>query len=210
MRPFYFRLKNISSFSERKMRPRRRPLVPTLTYLSRTKICASGKICSVAPLPTKGLPFAGSLNTQAACFRVSSSCTLYEVFGNFAWRSAPPRKRVTQSEKAPALRDREVPPRKRRRGARLRGNGDRGTCLTEGEALLRRSAGYIFIPFQEIPRQARNDNKLSRKSACIFSACADDEWECEGNPHTPFILRLRTYTATRRRRISLQSNFITK
>ena len=47
--------------------------------------------------------------TQAACFRVSSSCTLYEVFGNFAWRSAPPRKRVAQSEKAPALRDRECP-----------------------------------------------------------------------------------------------------
>ena len=61
--------------------------------------------------------------------------------------------------KSSRLRDREVPPRKRRRGARLRGNGDRGTCLTEGEALLRRSAGYIFIPFQEIPRQARNDNK---------------------------------------------------
>ena len=100
--------------------------------------------------------------TQRPCKRVSSSCTLYEVFGNFAWRSAPPRKRVTQSEKAPALRDREVPPRKRRRGARLRGNGDRGTCLTEGEALLRRSAGYIFIPFQEIPRQARND----KQSAC--------------------------------------------
>ena len=60
------------------------------------------------------------------------------------------------------LRDREVPPRKRRRGARLRGNGDRGTCLTEGEALLRRSAGYIFIPFQEIPRQARNDKQSAR------------------------------------------------
>ncbi len=75
--------------------------------------------------------------TQAACFRVSSSCTLYKVFGNFAWRSAPPRKRVTKLEKALALRDREVPPRKRRRGARLRGNGDRGTCLTEGEVLLR-------------------------------------------------------------------------
>ena len=100
--------------------------------------------------------------TQAACKRVSSSCTLYEVFGNFAWRNAPPRKRVTQSEKALALRDREVPPRKRRRGARLRGNGDRGTCLTEGEALLRRSAGYIFIPFQEIPRQARNDKQSAR------------------------------------------------
>ena len=39
--------------------------------------------------------------TQAACFRVSSSCRQYEVFGNFAWRNAPPRKRVTQSEKAP-------------------------------------------------------------------------------------------------------------
>ena len=123
-----------STFFDRKMRSRPRPLVPTLTYLSRTKFCASGKICSVAPLPTKGSPFAGSQNTQRPCFRVSSSCTLYEVFGNFAWRSAPPRKRVTQSEKAPALRDREVPPRKRRRGARLRGNGDRGTCLTEGES----------------------------------------------------------------------------
>ena len=139
-----FCLKRISSFPDRKMRPRRRPLVPTLTYLSRTKICASGKICSVAPLPTKGLPFAGSLNTQAACFRVSSSCTLYEVFGNFAWRSAPPRKRVTQSEKAPALRDREVPPAGgSRRGARLRGNGDRGTSVREGEVL--------FLSGDEVP-----------------------------------------------------------
>ena len=61
------------------------------------------------------------------------------------------------------LRDREVPPAGgSRRGARLRGNGDRGTCLTEGEALLRRSAGYIFIPFQEIPRQARNDKQSAR------------------------------------------------
>ena len=39
--------------------------------------------------------------TQRPCFRVLSSCTLYEVFGNFAWRSAPPRKRVAQLEKAP-------------------------------------------------------------------------------------------------------------
>ena len=98
-----------STFFDRKMRPRPRPLVPTLTYLSRTKFCASGKICSVAPLPTKGSPFAGSLNTQRPCFRVSSSCTLYEVFGNFAWRNAPPRKRVTQLGKVPALRDRECP-----------------------------------------------------------------------------------------------------
>ena len=95
--------------------------------------------------------------TQRPCFRASSSCTLYEVFGNFAWRSAPPRKRVTQSEKAPALRDREVPPAGgSRRGARLRGNGDRGTCLTEGESF---TLPLVFIPFQEIPRQARNDNK---------------------------------------------------
>ena len=85
--------------------------------------------------------------TQAACFRVSSSCTLYEVFGNFAWRSAPPRKRVTQSEKAPALRDREVPPRKRRRGARLRGNGDRGTCLTEGVSFTPPLGGLYFYAF---------------------------------------------------------------
>ena len=39
--------------------------------------------------------------TQAACYRVSSSCRQYEVFGNFAWRSAPPRKRVAQLGKAP-------------------------------------------------------------------------------------------------------------
>ena len=80
--------------------------------------------------------------TQAACKRVSSSCRQYEVFGNFAWRSAPPRKRVTQSEKAPALRDREVPPRKRRRGARLRGNGDRGTSLREGESFTPPFGGF--------------------------------------------------------------------
>ena len=94
--------------------------------------------------------------TQAACKRVSSSCTLYEVFGNFAWRNAPPRKRVTQSEKALALRDREVPPRKRRRGARLWGNGDRGTCLTEGEVLLRHRRVIFFMPFREIFRWVRN------------------------------------------------------
>ena len=94
--------------------------------------------------------------TQRPCFRVSSSCTLYEVFGNFAWRNAPPRKRVTQSEKALALRDREVPPRKRRRGARLWGNGDRGTCLTEGEVLLRHRRVIFFMPFREIFRWVRN------------------------------------------------------
>ena len=139
------------------MMPRPRPLVPKLTYLSRTKFCASGKICSVAPLPTKGSPFEGSLNTQRPCYRVSSSCTLYEVFGNFAWRSAPPRKRVAQSGKAPALRDREVPPAGgSRRGARLRGNGDRGTCLTEGEVLLRHRRVIFFMPFREIFRWVRN------------------------------------------------------
>ena len=99
-------------FFDRKMRPRPRLLVPTLTYLSHAKLCASCKICSVAPLPTKGLPFAGSLNTQRPCFRVSSSCTLYEVFRNFAWRSAPPRKRVTQSEKAPDCETESVPAHK--------------------------------------------------------------------------------------------------
>ena len=112
--------------------------------------------------------------TQAACFRVSSSCTLYEVFRNFAWRTAPPRKRVTQLGKAPALRDREVAPRKSRRGARSRGNGDRGTSVREGESFTPPTAGFNIIPFQEIPRQARNDHKQSRKSACIFSACAED------------------------------------
>ena len=47
--------------------------------------------------------------TQAACQRVSSSCTLYEVFGNFAWRSAPPRKRVASLGKAPDCETESVP-----------------------------------------------------------------------------------------------------
>ena len=64
------------------------------------------------------------------------------------------------------LRDREVPPAGgSRRGARLRGNGDRGTCLTEGESFTPPLAGFNIVPFQEIPRQARNDNKLSRRKA---------------------------------------------
>ena len=63
-----FCLKGTSTMSDRKMRPRPRPLF---------------------------------WPTQRPCKRVSSSCTLYEVFGNFAWRSAPPRKRVAQLGKAP-------------------------------------------------------------------------------------------------------------
>ena len=116
--------------------------------------------------------------TQAACKRVSSSCRQYEVFGNFAWRSAPPRKRVTQSEKAPALRDRECP---RPTGLSVdsllhcnKGNGNGGNSVRKGVSFTPPPAGYIFIPFQGIPRQARNDNTLSRKSACIFSACVGD------------------------------------
>ena len=86
--------------------------------------------------------------TQRPCKRVSSSCTLYEVFGNFAWRSAPPRKRVAQSEKAPALRGREVPPAGgSRRGARLRGNGDRGTSLREGVSFTPPLGGLYFYSF---------------------------------------------------------------
>ena len=159
------------------MRPRPRPLVPTLTYLSRTKFCASGKICSVAPLPTKGLPFAGSLNTQAACFRVSSSCTLYEVFGNFAWRSAPPRKRVTQLGKAPDCETESVPAFRLSVDSLLhsnKGNGNGGNSVRKGEALLRRSAGLGLCLSRGFLTYVRNDNKQSRKSACIFSACAED------------------------------------
>ena len=140
------------------MMPRPRPLVPTLTYLSRTKFCASGKICSVAPLPTKGSPFAGSLNTQRPCFRVSSSCTLYEVFGNFAWRNAPPRKRVAQSEKALALRDRECP---RPTGLSVdsllrsnKGNGNGGNSVRKGENFTPPLAGLILFLFRDFsPRR---------------------------------------------------------
>ena len=86
--------------------------------------------------------------TQRPCFRVSSSCTLYDVFGNFAWRSAPPRKRVAQLGKVPALRDREVPPAGgSRRGARLRGNGDRGTSLREGVSFTPPLGGLYFYSF---------------------------------------------------------------
>jgi hypothetical protein len=116
--------------------------------------------------------------TQRPCKRVSSSCTLYEVFGNYAWRSAPPRKRVTQSEKAPALRDRECP---RPTGLSVdsllhcnKGNGNGGNSVRKGESFTPPSSGFNIVPFQGIPRQARNDNKQSRKSACIFSACAED------------------------------------
>ena len=77
--------------------------------------------------------------TQRPCKRVSSSCRQYEVFGNFAWRSAPPRKRVTQSRKAPVLRDRECP-----RPTRLsvdsllhsnKGNGNGGNSVRKGDKL---------------------------------------------------------------------------
>ena len=113
--------------------------------------------------------------TQAACKRVSSSCTLYEVFGNFAWRSAPPRKRVTQSEKAPALRDREVPPAGgSRRGARLRGNGDRGTCLTEGESFTPPMAEYFFSP------------RVQAQSAAHCTQCAKSHRRRLQNPNRLF------------------------
>ena len=45
--------------------------------------------------------------------------------------------------KSSRLRDREVPPAGgSRRGARLRGNGDRGTCLTEGGSFTPPSSGF--------------------------------------------------------------------
>ena len=115
--------------------------------------------------------------TQAACFRVSSSCTLYEVFGNFAWRSAPPRKRVTQSEKAPDCETESVPAFRLSVDSLLhcnKGNGNGGNSVRKGVSFTPPPAGFNIVPFQEIPRQARKDNNQSRKSACIFSACAED------------------------------------
>ena len=68
--------------------------------------------------------------------------------------------------KSSRLRDRECP---RPTGLSVdsllhsnKGNGNGGNSVRKGEALLRRSAGYIFIPFQEIPRQARNDKQSAR------------------------------------------------
>ena len=84
--------------------------------------------------------------TQRPCFRVSSSCTLYEVFGNFAWRSAPPRKRVTQLGKVPALRDRECP---RPTGLSVdsllhcnKGNGNGGNSVRKGVSFTTPSSGF--------------------------------------------------------------------
>ena len=73
--------------------------------------------------------------TQAACKRVSSSCTLYEVFGNFAWRNAPPRKRVTQSEKAPDCETESVPAFRLSVDSLLhcnKGNGNGGNSVRKG------------------------------------------------------------------------------
>mgnify|MGYP005790516511 CR=1 FL=1 len=91
--------------------------------------------------------------TQRPCFRVSSSCTLYEVFGNFAWRNAPPRKRVAQSEKALALRDRECP---RPTGLSVdsllrsnKGNGNGGNSVRKGENFTPPLAGLILFLFRD-------------------------------------------------------------
>ena len=121
--------------------------------------------------------------TQAACFRVSSNCTLYEVFGNFAWRSAPPRKRVTQSGKALALRDREVPPAGgSRRGARLRGNGDRGNSVRKGVSFTPPLAGFDFAsnylhgmreteccPKRAVPICSAKRKRHAQGAICFFS-----------------------------------------
>ena len=55
-----------------------------------------------------------------------------------------------------------------------KGNGNGGNSVRKGVNFTPPFAGFNIVPFQEIPRQARNDHKLSRKSACIFSACVGD------------------------------------
>ena len=76
--------------------------------------------------------------TQAACKRVSSSCTLYEVFGNSAWRSPPPRKRVTQLGKAPDCETESVPAQTGLSVDSLlqsnKGNGNGGNSVRKGES----------------------------------------------------------------------------
>ena len=52
-----------------------------------------------------------------------------------------------------------------RRGARLRGNGDRGTCLTEGEVLFRQRRVIFFMPFR---RRAQGTQNSGRRRDLIF------------------------------------------
>ena len=83
--------------------------------------------------------------TQAACKRVSSSCTLYDVFGNFAWRSAPPRKRVTQSEKAPNCETERCPAFRLSVDSLLqsnKGNGNGGNSVRKGESFTPPFGGF--------------------------------------------------------------------
>ena len=98
--------------------------------------------------------------TQRPCFRVSSSCTLYEVFGNFAWRSAPPRKRVTQLEKALALRDRECP---RPTGLSVdsllhcnKGNGNGGNSVRKGESFTYIMGKFYLLLFNNYTLSPQN------------------------------------------------------
>ena len=136
--------------------------------------------------------------TQAACYRVSSSCTLYEVFGNFAWRSAPPRKRVTQSEKAPALRDRECP---RPTGLSVdsllhcnKGNGNGGNSVRKGVSFTPPFGGLYFYSFPgdssltfgmtSKSREFVHDRKESARSLM-------DKTQAFFNQNSPSVARVR-------------------
>ena len=92
--------------------------------------------------------------TQRPCFRVSSSCTLYEVFGNFAWRSAPPRKRVTQSEKAPDCETESVPAFRLSVDSLLhcnKGNGNGGNSVRKGVSFTPPTAGFLLAICGALP-----------------------------------------------------------
>ena len=127
--------------------------------------------------------------TQAACKRVSSSCTLYEVFGNFAWRNAPPRKRVTQSEKAPDCETESVPAFRLSVDSLLhcnKGNGNGGNSVRKGDKLYSavRRVLILFLSRRFLGRLGMTSTLSGEGSPRTPFVCVlAGEW----NPLTPFV-----------------------
>ena len=77
------------------------------------------------------------LTYTAAVFQSVEQLHFVRSFREFCMAQCAAPKTSDTIRKSSRLRDREVPPAGgSRRGARLRGNGDRGTCLTEGERFI--------------------------------------------------------------------------
>ena len=82
------------------------------------------------------------------------------------------------------LRDREVPPAGgSRRGVRLRGTGDRGTCLTEGESFTPPMAEYFFSPWvlahsaAHCVQCAKSHRQRQQNPFHAFTTLLDKQWD---------------------------------